>query len=314
MTATQQSVTTYAQSSEYTSSAGSTPLFAVSSRNEQYQLFAQAGVSQRYCLVVVPTYNEALNIERLLAGILAQGSQFDVLVVDDGSPDGTGELVAAVAALTPRVQLLRRAGKLGLGTAYLAGFRQGLGQGYQYICEMDADFSHQPDYLPQLLARAETVADVVLGSRNVAGGKVENWSLLRQLISKGGSWYARLVLGMDIHDCTGGFKCFRAEVLRSLDLNGIKATGYGFQVELNYRCHQAGYRLEELPIVFPDRVAGVSKMSSAIVLEAALVVWKLRFGTASQEPQRAPSSLAEPLQEGVSSAPAPVLLERALGE
>jgi dolichol-phosphate mannosyltransferase len=235
---------------------------------------------RRHCLMVVPTYNEALNIERLLAAILDQGPQFDVLVVDDGSPDGTGDLVAAVAARNPRVQLLRRAGKLGLGSAYIAGFRRGLSQGYRFIGEMDADFSHQPHYLPLLLACAEHEADVALGSRNVPGGKVENWSLARQAISKGGSLYARTILGMPVRDCTGGFKCFRSEVLRAIDLDGIGSSGYAFQVEMNYRVHQAGFRIKELPIVFPDRVAGKSKMSRAIVLEAALMVLRLRLSPA----------------------------------
>lgn len=234
--------------------------------------------TQRYCLVVVPTYNESLNIERLLREILAQGSEFDVLVVDDNSPDGTSDLVAALATANPRVQLLRRAGKLGLGTAYLEGFALGLRQGYRYLCEMDADFSHQPHYLPQLLRAAENEADVVLGSRNVPGGRVENWSPLRNLISKGGSLYARLVLGMPVRDCTGGFKCFRAEALRHIQLDAIGSNGYAFQVEMNYRCYQAGLRMRELPIVFPDRVAGQSKMSRRIVFEAALMVLRLRFG------------------------------------
>lgn len=233
--------------------------------------------SARYCLVVVPTYNEALNIERLIAEILSQGPQFDVLVIDDSSPDGTGDLVAAIGAHTPRVRLLQRPGKLGLGTAYIAGFRYGLHSGYRYICEMDADFSHQPRYLPALLTCAEWEADVAIGSRNVSGGRVENWSRLRRLISRCGSLYARTILGIPVYDCTGGFKCFRAEVLRSLDLDGIQANGYGFQVEMNFRCHQAGFRIKELPIVFPDRVAGHSKMSFNIVLEAALLVLRLRL-------------------------------------
>jgi dolichol-phosphate mannosyltransferase len=237
----------------------------------------QAGSSRCDCLVVVPTYNEALNIERLVVAILAQGPQFDVLVVDDGSPDGTGDLVAALTALTPRVQLIRRAGKLGLGTAYVAGFHEGLRQDYRYLCEMDADFSHQPHYLPVLLAVAERAADVALGSRNVPGGRVENWSWKRKLISKGGSLYARTILGMPVRDCTGGFKCFRAEVLRRIDLDSIGSNGYAFQVEMNYRCHQAGFRIHELPIVFPDRVAGQSKMSQRIVWEAAAMVLKLRL-------------------------------------
>jgi dolichol-phosphate mannosyltransferase len=233
--------------------------------------------SHRHCLVVVPTYNEALNIERLLAEILSQGPQFDVLVVDDNSPDGTGDQVAALAAQTRRVQLLRRAGKLGLGTAYVAGFKEGLRQGYRYLCEMDADFSHQPLYLPVLLTVAERAADVALGSRNVPGGHVENWSWKRKLISRGGSLYARTILGMPVRDCTGGFKCFRAQVLRQIDLDSIASSGYAFQVEMNYRCHQAGFRIHELPIVFPDRVAGQSKMSQRIVWEAAAMVLKLRL-------------------------------------
>jgi dolichol-phosphate mannosyltransferase len=248
-------------------------------------LFAEAAAgvllidepSRCHCLVVVPTYNEALNIERLISEILGQGPQFDVLVVDDGSPDGTGDLVAAMAELTPRVQLIRRAGKQGLGTAYVAGFREGLRQSYRYLCEMDADFSHQPRYLPVLLAVAERAADVALGSRNVPGGRVENWSWVRKLISKGGSLYARTILGMPVRDCTGGFKCFRAEVLQQIDLDSIGSNGYAFQVEMNYRCHQAGFRLHELPITFPDRVAGQSKMSQRIVWEAAAMVLKLRL-------------------------------------
>jgi dolichol-phosphate mannosyltransferase len=262
-----------------TASATAYPAFAVSAH-------------ARHCLVVVPTYNEALNIERLIEAILAQGPQFDVLVVDDGSPDGTGDLVAAIAARTPRVQLMRREGKLGLGTAYIAGFRRGLRQGYKFICEMDADFSHQPHYLPQLLACAESEADVVLGSRNVPGGRVENWSLGRQMISKGGSLYARSILGLPVRDVTGGFKCFRSEVLRAIDLDSVGASGYAFQVELNYRCHRAGFLIKELPIVFPDRVAGQSKMSRAIVVEAALMVLRLRLSPAPAAPRPTPAPRA----------------------
>jgi dolichol-phosphate mannosyltransferase len=271
--------------------------------------------SMRYCLVVVPTYNEALNIEPLIEQILAQGPQFDLLVVDDGSPDGTGDLVAAVAATNPRVQLLRRPGKLGLGTAYLAGFRHGLRAGYSYICEMDADFSHQPRYLPQLLGRAEREADLVLGSRNVPGGRVENWSLARQLLSKGGSLYARTVLAMPVRDCTGGFKCFRAEVLRRIDLDSIRSSGYAFQVELNYRVHQAGFRISELPIVFPDRVAGSSKMSRRIVLEAALMVLSLRLSatTDDRRPTTAPAApRSAPCGASVVHSTEPALLAREL--
>lgn len=228
------------------------------------------------CLIVVPTYNEAQNIERLLDAIIAQGPQFDVLVVDDNSPDGTGYLVAARASSEPRLHLLRRAGKLGLGTAYRDGFRFGLARNYRFICEMDADFSHQPHYLPELLACAANDADVAIGSRNVPGGAVENWSLTRKLISRGGSLYARTLLSLPIYDCTGGYKCFRADALRQLDLDSIKSNGYSFQVEMNYRCHQAGLRMREIPIVFPDRVAGSSKMSRHIVIEAAAMVLRLR--------------------------------------
>jgi dolichol-phosphate mannosyltransferase len=238
----------------------------------------QFGASRRHCLVIVPTYNEALNIERLITEILAQGPQFDVLVVDDGSPDGTGDIVQRIVETTPRVQLMRRKGKMGLGTAYIAGFEHGLRQGYAFLCEMDADFSHQPHYLPTMLQLAERDADVVLGSRNIPGGGVENWSWIRKAISRGGSLYARAVLGIPVADCTGGFKCFRAGVLSAvLDGTPIQANGYGFQVEMNYRCYQAGFRIREIPIIFPDRVAGQSKMSQRIVLEAAVMVLRLRF-------------------------------------
>jgi dolichol-phosphate mannosyltransferase len=231
------------------------------------------------CLVIIPTYNEADNIERLLDAILAQGPQFDVLVVDDNSPDGTAGLVARLRERTARIHLLKRRGKLGLGSAYRAGFNYGLQQGYPYLCEMDGDFSHQPHYLPILLAVVQREADVALGSRNVPGGRVENWPLLRRLISKCGSLYARTLLNLPVHDATGGFKCFRAEVLRALDLNSICSNGYAFQVEMNYRCHQAGFCMREFPITFPDRIAGQSKMSRQIVLEAARVVLELRFGS-----------------------------------
>jgi dolichol-phosphate mannosyltransferase len=177
------------------------------------------------------------------------------------------------------VQLHRRAGKLGLGTAYLHGFRTALQQGYSFVFQMDADFSHQPHYLPVLLSMAEHDADVAVGSRNVPGACVENWSWKRNLLSKGGSLYARLICGISLHDCTGGFKCFRANALRAIDLDSIHSTGYGFQVELNYLCFKAGLRIVEYPIIFPDRVAGQSKMSGSIIREAALMVWRLKLNT-----------------------------------
>jgi len=246
--------------------------------------FAKFGVSQKTALVIVPTYNEALNIEPLLAAILAQGPEFDVLVIDDNSPDGTGDLVEKIIAQTPRVQLRRRPGKLGLGTAYIFGFKLALQQGYSFIFEMDADFSHQPHYLPILLSMAVRDADVAVGSRNVPGAKVVNWSWKRNVLSKGGNIYARLICGIPVHDFTGGFKCFRADVLRTIDLDAIQSTGYGFQVEVNYRCAKAGFRLVEYPIIFPDRVAGQSKMSGSIIREAALMVWWLRLNV-HPEPQ-----------------------------
>ena len=233
--------------------------------------------SPPHCLVIVPTYNEAANIERLIADVLAQGSQFDILIVDDDSPDGTGDMVAELATEMPRVHLLKRSGKRGLGSAYVEGFQQALRMGARYICQMDADFSHQPRYLSQLLVNAEQGVDVVLGSRNIPFGRVENWSLTRKILSKGGSLYARTVLGLPIRDCTGGFKCFRAAALRQIDLTAIQSNGYAFQVELNYRCYRAGLQMLEIPIIFPDREAGESKMSLGIVREAALMVWKLRL-------------------------------------
>jgi dolichol-phosphate mannosyltransferase len=257
------------------------PIDTTNSRNSSNisrHNFSHFGYSQQSALVIVPTYNESMNIVPLLEMILEQGPRFDVLVIDDNSPDGTGDIVAGIASETNRVQLHRRAGKLGLGTAYLTGFRIALQQNYAFIFEMDADFSHQPRYLSILLSIAEFDADVALGSRNVPGGRVENWPWLRNLISKGGSFYARTVLGLPIHDVTGGFKCFRASALRTIDLDAIRTTGYGFQVELNYRCFKTGLHIVEFPIVFPERVAGTSKMSGHIVGEAALMVWKLKLG------------------------------------
>jgi dolichol-phosphate mannosyltransferase len=230
-------------------------------------------------LVVVPTYNERDNLPRLLPEVLAVDSSVDILVVDDGSPDGTGRLADEFAAHSERVHVLHRSGKLGLGTAYIAGFRYALTHGYDAVVEMDADFSHRPADLPRLLAAAAH-ADVVVGSRNVPGGQVIGWSPLRHVISKGGSLYARIVLGMPIKDCTGGFKCFRRRALEALDLAAVHSNGYGFQVEINYACHRAGMRFAEVPIVFPDRERGKSKMSKHIVVEAAGLVLRLRTGLA----------------------------------
>jgi len=232
--------------------------------------------SMRHCLVIVPTYNEAENIRDLIDAILEQGAEFDVLVVDDNSPDGTGEIVAEMKGMNPRVHLLQRAGKLGLGTAYLEGYKYAFEERYLYIAQMDADFSHRPHYLPIMLGIAERVFPIVIGSRNVRGGSTENWSLLRQMISQGGSLYARLILNMPVRDCTGGFKVFNAQHLHRLNLSSVNSNGYAFQVEMNYLCHRAGYNIMEFPIVFPDRERGTSKMNWRIVKEAAFLVLKLR--------------------------------------
>ncbi len=206
------------------------------------------------------------------------------LIVDDNSPDGTGDMVADMARDNPRIHLLHRSSKLGIGTAYLAGFLYAIEKNYSYVIQMDADFSHKPIYLHPLLTVAELSCDVVLGSRNIPGGRVENWSRLRKLISRGGSAYARLMLGMPLQDITGGFKCFRVSALRQLDLDAIRSNGYAFQIEMNYRCYSLGLRMCEIPITFPDRVAGKSKMSMHIVLEAAYRVLMMRLGIGATAP------------------------------
>ena len=222
--------------------------------------------------LVLPTYNEAENIELITAAVLDQlGPGDHVLVVDDNSPDGTGRLADEIAVHEPRVEVLHRPGKAGLGRAYLAGFRYALDAGADYVMEMDSDFSHDPKDIPRLIAAAAD-ADLVLGSRYVPGGGVTDWGLLRQAISRGGSWYARKVLGVPVRDLTGGFKCFRRAVLERLDIDDVHADGYGFQIELTYRALKAGFRVVEVPIVFRDRRAGQSKMHARIALEA---VWKV---------------------------------------
>jgi dolichol-phosphate mannosyltransferase len=230
-------------------------------------------------LVIIPTYNERDNLVPLLDAVLAVDPLIDVLVVDDNSPDGTGELADAFATATDRVRVLHRSGKQGLGTAYIAGFRVALARGYERVVEMDADFSHRPEDLPRLLDAAGH-ADVVIGSRNIPGGRVIGWSALRQVISKGGSLVARVVLGLPVHDCTSGFKCFRRAALQALDLDAIRSNGYAFQVEVNFACTRAGLRLVEIPIVFPDRTRGHSKMSGRILAEAAVLLLRLRLGLA----------------------------------
>ncbi|NTW03423.1 MAG: polyprenol monophosphomannose synthase [Oscillochloris sp.] len=229
------------------------------------------------CTVIVPTYNEADNIGQLIPQILAY-PRCRVLVVDDGSPDGTGALVEHIAREEPRVSLLGRPGKLGLGTAYVAGFRRALAEGAQFIIEMDADFSHDPRYLPNLLTATTTTYDLVIGSRYVRGGGTTDWGLARKLISRGGNLYAGLILGLPVSDGTAGYRCYRRSVLEAINLDAIRSNGYAFQIEMVYRARLAGARIGEVPIIFPDRRVGKSKMSRRIVLEALINVWKLRFG------------------------------------
>ena len=231
--------------------------------------------SDRAC-VILPTYNERENLPQIAPAILAAAPELDVLVVDDNSPDGTGALADELAARVPRVKVLHREKKEGLGRAYLAGFAQALAAGYGRIIEMDADFSHDPARLPALLAASRDV-DLVLGSRYVDGGGTVNWGAGRRLLSRGGSFYARTILGLGVRDLTGGFKCFRREVLEAIDLPSVRSSGYAFQIELTYRAVKRGFRVREVPITFVDRRVGKSKMSRRIVAEALWMVWKIRF-------------------------------------
>lgn len=228
-------------------------------------------------LIIIPTYNERENAPAIAAAVHEIVPAAHLLFVDDNSPDGTGQVVDEMAARDPRVAALHRPGKLGLGTAYIAGFRHGLKRDYRWLIEMDADFSHDPKYLPEMLARAGSGADLVIGSRYVEGGGTENWGLGRRLVSRGGGLYARAILGVPIRDLTAGFLCWSRRVLETLDLGAIRSEGYGFQIEMKYRALKAGFRVEEMPIRFVDRRVGQSKMSKKIFLEALAMVWKLRF-------------------------------------
>jgi len=228
-------------------------------------------------LVIVPTYNERFNIARLIPAILAQDPSLEVLVVDDGSPDGTGAIVDGIAANNARVHVIHRAAKLGLGTAYIAGFRWALERKYDLVFEMDADFSHNPERLPEFLD-AIRESDVVLGSRYQNGHvNVVNWPMSRLFLSYAANIYARFVTGLPIFDTTGGFKCFRRNVLESIDLNSVKSNGYAFQIEMSYRAWKRGFQLFEIPIIFVDRTEGVSKVSKKLVCEAIWMVWRLRW-------------------------------------
>ena len=228
-------------------------------------------------LVIVPTYNERQNIEKLVETVLAQDRRLEIVVVDDGSPDGTGQLVDEIAARNPRVHAIHRPRKMGLGTAYIAGFRWALERKYDLVFEMDADFSHDPNHLPQFLEAARD-ADLVLGSRYRHGKvTVVNWPIARLILSYSANIYARAVTGMPLYDATGGFKCFRREVLEAIDLNDVRSNGYAFQIEMSFRAWRRGYRIVEIPIVFVDRTEGESKMSKKIIREAVWMVWRLRW-------------------------------------
>lgn len=228
-------------------------------------------------LVIVPTYNERENVARIIESVLAQDPRLSVLIVDDGSPDGTGAIVDELATQSDRVHVLHRAKKMGLGTAYLAGFKWALARDFAYVFEMDADFSHDPNHLPEFL-RAIASADLVLGSR-YRNGKVTvvNWPMTRLMLSYAANVYARTVTGLQLFDATGGFKCFRRTVLESIDLDDVRSNGYAFQIEVSFRAWKKGFRIAEIPIVFTDRTEGESKMSKRIVREAIWMVWQLRW-------------------------------------
>jgi dolichol-phosphate mannosyltransferase len=227
-------------------------------------------------LVIIPTYNERNNVERLLQAVMGVDERIEVLIVDDNSPDGTGELADKIAASNPRVHVMHRKGKLGLGSAYRDGFRYALECDYEIVFEMDADFSHDPRYLPDFLEAIKD-NDLVLGSRYISGVNVVNWPMRRLMLSYGASYYTRVITGMPIKDPTGGFKCFRRKVLESLDLSRIQSDGYSFQIEVSFKVWRKKFRIKEIPIVFVDRHSGTSKMNRRIVFEAVWMVWWLKI-------------------------------------
>lgn len=227
-------------------------------------------------LVIIPTYNEIENIARMIEAVLGQDPSIDILIIDDNSPDGTADVVKKAMEDNDRIKLIERSGKLGLGSAYVRGFEYALANGYEYILEMDADFSHNPNDLPRLLEAAKT-NDLVIGSRYVHGVNIINWPFKRLLISYFASKYVKVITRMPIKDPTAGFKCFRRKVLESIDLKEILSDGYSFQVEMNFRAWVKGFRIKEVPIVFTERIGGVSKMSKQIVWEAVWMVWRLQF-------------------------------------
>jgi dolichol-phosphate mannosyltransferase len=228
-------------------------------------------------LIVTPTYNEKENLERFVAAVRGALPEADLLIVDDNSPDGTGDIADALAKKDDHVRVMHRAGKLGLGTAYLQAFAKGLSEGYERFFEMDADLSHDVRYLPDFVRALDAGADVVIGSRNIPGGNVEGWGLGRHVISKGGSLYSRTILGLGVRDLTSGYKAFTRRALEAINLPTVESNGYSFQIELTYRAVRKGMKVTEVPIVFVDRTAGKSKMSRKIFVEAIGMVWKLRY-------------------------------------
>jgi dolichol-phosphate mannosyltransferase len=233
-------------------------------------------------LIIIPTYNEIDNLPSLLKEIFSYAPETDILIVDDNSPDGTGDLADEIHQQNAQVNILHRPTKLGLGTAYIEGFKYTIEHGYDAAFEMDADFSHDPRYLPDFLEAIEQ-ADLVIGSRYIPGGDTPNWTILRRLISGGGNIFARFILGIPVHDCTAGYRCYRREVLESIDLDTIQSQGYAFQIELAYRVMQHGFKIVETPIVFMDRRVGKSKMSRKIVIEGFTFVIKARFSKHSRQ-------------------------------
>ena len=259
-------------------------------------------------LIIIPTYNEFDNLRPLLQEIFSFAPAADVLIVDDNSPDGTGELADQIHAENPQVNVLHRAGKLGLGTAYIAGFKYAVERGYDAAFEMDADFSHDPRYLPDFLQKIEN-ADLVIGSRYIEGGDTPNWSLLRRFVSGGGNIFARFMLGIPVHDCTAGYRCYRRQVLESIELDTIESQGYAFQVELAYRVYKHGFKIVETPIIFMDRRVGKSKMSRTIFLEGFTWVIRTRFGRSSGKGKSTPSSSPNAAFESESDTSNPELVE-----
>lgn len=227
-------------------------------------------------LIIIPTYNEAENITRLLPAVLGQAPNIDVLIVDDNSPDGTAGLVCDMMAVDSRIHLLERPYKNGLGTAYVLGFKYAIEHRYDYVFEMDADFSHSPEEIPNFLKKIQEY-DLVLGSRYIRGVRVLNWPMRRLLLSFSANVYTQFITGLPVRDATGGFKCFRRQVLEAIDLDKVKSNGYAFQIEMSFKAWKKGFRIVEIPIIFLDRRSGVSKMSRKIVYEAVFMLWKLRF-------------------------------------